>query len=129
MMRSLSCLSVLLFCVSALPAAGRLPAVVADLAPPDRASIDRTALASGMNKPVGDIPENVAAWLISQASLSAEEEAQAAQQELDRLRDKYRLHRAPPEADQLFQTLVNSLPPSAKPACFQYRLLVVEHED
>jgi len=131
MMRSLYWLPALVLYVSALQAAPPLPAV-GDLTPEAQARIDRGALASTLDnlRPAPlDLAGNVTAWMISQASLTAEEEAQATRLALADLQEKVKITPAPPEAVRLFQTLVKTLPPSLKADAFTYQLFVIDHKE
>lgn len=127
---------ILAFCLAA-PLASRAaeddsqPTTLAALTPELRQEIDALALHSpkpGLHAAGIDFSGNIVAWLISQAKLSPEDEAQAAAQNHENLLRQFRTVPTPPAAVKIFEQLLAALPPHLKPEEFAYRLTVLESD-
>lgn len=135
------CNKLILAAIFASFLAAEAPILAADQAPPRpglasltpemRRQIDSLAMRApqpGLPTASVDFSGNIVAWLISQAMLSPEEEAQAAEQNHEHLLRQFRVAPTPPEAAEVFEKLLAALPPHLKPEAFTYRLTVLESD-
>ncbi|HKB40456.1 MAG TPA: M48 family metallopeptidase, partial [Gemmataceae bacterium] len=102
-----------------------------DLSGIARQRADRLALQSPLDKVderAIDLGGNVSAWLIKHLTLTAQEEADAANKvHKELLREhKGRVKEAPRAVRQLFDRLVRTLPPHLKPEAFRFSLTVLD---
>ena len=104
---------------------------LAVLTPKLRQEIDALALKTpkpGLHAAGVDFSGNIVAWLISQARLSPQEEAQAAAKNHENLLRQFRAVPTPPQAAKVFSQLLAAVPPHLKPEAFTYRLTVLESD-
>jgi Zn-dependent protease with chaperone function/pimeloyl-ACP methyl ester carboxylesterase len=104
-------------------------AEAADLGPAERARIDRRAAEQPLETPKQEqvnFAGNITAWLISQGTLTPEEERDYAQEWHTRLLAAPQSVPVPDEVAKMFRKLVEQLPPHLKPEPFRCTLTVLD---
>jgi pimeloyl-ACP methyl ester carboxylesterase len=103
-----------------------------DLTEPVRSRVDAAARAQRLEKvpqEAVNLAGNATSWLISQVSLSAEEEDARATLLHKRILERHRSIALPEAAGRVWQKLLDQLPPSLKPEAFHYSLKILDVPD
>jgi Zn-dependent protease with chaperone function len=113
-----------------LRAQGRAePVLLKSITPALRARIDKTAMGvelEDLGKESVNLAGNATAFLISQTTLTAQEEANLAEQMHQKLLKTKQVVETPKEAERILKLLLAQVPAQEKPKEFTYRLTVLD---